>query len=696
MKYVKKRDGNLEKFDKNRILFALERAFFEVNPEKIKDAKKILNKVLFEIEKKKQEIISVEEIQDIIENVLEKSGYKEIKNSYHIYRLKKERLRKFMDELGVKTKLTINAITVLEERYLLRDSSGKIIETPAQLFRRVANTVAEAEKNYNGNYEEISEKFYKMMAKLEFLPNSPTLFNANTELGQLSACFVLPIEDSLQSIFETVKRTAIIEQTGGGVGFSFSKLRPKGDIVKSTHGVASGPVSFMRVFDVVTDVIKAGGKRRGAMMGVLHVSHPDILEFINSKLDGKTLQNFNISVAIDDKFMDAVKHNKNYDLINPRNGEIQNSIPAREIWNKIIEVAWKTGDPGVIFIDEINRRNPTSHIGKIESTNPCGEVLLHPYESCNLGSINLVKMLKKENDKYIFDWEKFKETIEFGVRFLDNVIDVNKYPYPEIEKVTKDNRRIGLGIMGFADMLILLGIPYNSKKALKLAEDIAKFISNISHRASEKLAYERGSFPNFNGSKWQKLGYSAMRNATTTAIAPTGSISIIAGVSSGIEPIFAVAFIRNILGGKRILEINPIFEMFAKKYNFYSTTLMLKIAKTGSIQNIKEIPNDIKDLFLTAHEISPEQHIKMQATFQKYIDNSVSKTINFKENAKISDVKKAYELAYKLKCKGITIYRYGSKEEQVLYFVSAKKGKLITAEAEYSGGCPTRHCPMPN
>ncbi|MEM5782229.1 MAG: adenosylcobalamin-dependent ribonucleoside-diphosphate reductase [Candidatus Aenigmatarchaeota archaeon] len=494
-------------------------------------------------------------------------------------------------------------------------------------------------------------------------------------------CYVLPVGDSLESIFNALKNMSLIEQSGGGVGFDFSKLRPKGDIVRSTHGVASGPVSFMRIFDVATDVIKQGGRRRGAMMGILRIDHPDILEFINAKSKEGFLTNFNLSVAITDEFMKALKENKEYDLINPRNQNIVKRIKARYVWNLIVENAWKTGDPGLIFIDEINRHNPTPFVGKIEATNPCGEFLGLPYESCNLGSIAIQRMV---NDKGEIDWEKLRRVIHIAVHFLDNVIDANYYTLPEIEKITKANRKIGLGIMGWAEFLIKLNIPYDSKEALSLAEKIMKFVSEEARKKSEELGLKRGSFPNFEKSIFYGK-YKAMRNATVTAIAPTGSISIIAGCSSGIEPLFAISFMRNVLEGNKLFEVNPLFEKISKENGFYSAKLLEKIAKLGSIQKIKEIPKEIRRIFVTALDIEPEWHVKMQAAFQKYVDNAVSKTVNLPNNATKKDVEKAFLLAYSLKCKGITVYRYGSKKQQVLNI-----GKPhLTVEAEYAGGCPT-------
>jgi len=531
------------------------------------------------------------------------------------------------------------------------------------------------------------------MTRLEFIPNSPTLFNAGTKLGQLSACFVLPVEDSLEGIFTAVKNTALIEKSGGGVGFDFSRLRPKGDIVMSTKGVASGPVSFMRVFDMATEVIKAGGKRRGAMMGILRVDHPDILEFITSKQKPGFLSNFNISVAVTDDFMKTLERDGEYWLVNPRNKEKTAKLKARNVWDLMVKSAWASGDPGVIFIDEINRHNPTPEVGRIESTNPCGEQPLLPYESCNLGSINLSRMV----DDGKINWEKLRETIRNAVHFLDNVVDANKYPLKETAKITRANRKIGLGVMGFADMLIKLKIPYNSTEALELAERLMRFIEEEAHKKSQEIAEKRGSFPNFEKSIWKSM-YKAFRNATVTTIAPTGSISIIAGCSSGIEPIFAISFIRNVLSGTRLFETNPLFETIAKERGFYDAKLLEEIAKTGSVQKIDRVPEDVKKLFVTALDIEPEWHVRMQAAFQKYTDNAVSKTVNLPATATVEDVRKVYDLAWKLKCKGVTVFRYGSKPEQVLYIgeIKTPEGKFISAESEYAGGCPTQTCPFPS
>lgn len=1111
---IRKRDGRIVEFEQKKITDAIHKAFVAVGLKDGKTAKKLSDNVVCILNKRfEKKIPSVENVQDTVIEVLRKKSFEKVADDYEAYRRKKAEIRKLKEMLGIEPepKLTVNALEVLKKRYLLRDETGKIIETPVQMFRRVANAVAEVDRKYGYDAKKSEEEFFSMMSKLEFLPNSPTLFNAGsgTKFG-LSGCYVLPVPDSLEGIFDAIKNMALIEQSGGGVGFDFSKLRPKGDIVRSTKGVASGPVSFMRVFDTATDAIKQGGTRRGALMGILRVDHPDILEFITIKSKEGSLTNFNISVAITDSFMKAVEQNKDYRLINPRTKRAVKKLNARHVWNLIIENAWKSGDPGVIFFDEINRYNPTPEVGKITATNPCvtgdtlvavadgrnyvpikqlaeeakdvpvycygngkvqirigknprktrenvpvwkvtlddgsyiiatedhkfrdkdnneialkdlkpgtrlmpfykfqysptkkrcvywginqnngqraraehrmiaefylgrkikkypeevvhhksangldnridnleimnqsehdsfhqtgeknvmrgkwwqtlskrerdiyrkkmskrvsgekngmygkkqkketkeliskatkayfqnpknreilsrkisqvyqrnpalrermgkartkytfiestclicgreikykpyrkrsfcsrscrasfvdrirntenvkkakakrreclrkglyrsgikfieevgripnykefrefakqhghsgdvrstfggftnfkqelsmhnhnvvsvefyehedvynitvddfhtvayitnpnaktkfskkpllsgvitlqcGEVPLLGYESCNLGSINLSKMVKGEK----VNWKKLRQTIRTTIHFLDNVIDANVYVLPEIEKMTKANRKIGLGVMGWAEFLIMLGIPYDSRGALEMAKRIMRFISKTGHKKSQELAEERGSFPNFEKSTLRKK-HKQLRNATITSIAPTGSISILAGCSSGIEPLFAVSFMRTVLEGERLFEVNPLFERTAKERGFYSGKLLEKIVKTGSIQKIEGIPDDVKRVFKTALDIKPEWHVRMQATFQRYVDNSISKTINMPNSATKNDVKKAFELAYKLKCKGITVYRYGSKPQQVLY---VGEPEHLTAEPEYSGGCPTPAC----
>ncbi len=580
-----------------------------------------------------------------------------------------------------KNLLSENARRVLERRYLKTDSEGKVVETPEDMFRRVAAFIASPEAKY-GDGVHVKEKeaaFYRMMIEAKFLPNSPTLMNAGRELGQLAACFVLPVDDSMDGIFDSLKNAALIHKSGGGTGFSFSRLRAKNSRVGTTGGIASGPVSFMKIFNTATEQVKQGGTRRGANMAILRVDHPDIEEFIYSKKNNSALNNFNISVAVTEAFMAAVQKNDDYDLIDPKTKEKTGTLNAAAIYNDLVKQAWQNGDPGIIFLDKINRDNPTPELGEIESTNPCGEQPLLPMEACNLGSINLAEFVVKYPDQNALemDYEALKEVVWNSVRFLDNTITVSKYPLPEIDKMVKGNRKIGLGVMGFADMLYQMNIPYNSEQAIEMAEKIMGFVQKESHEASKHLAEERGVFGNFDKSIYKNKKGETYRNATTTTIAPTGTLSILAGCSSGIEPLFALSFIRHVMDNDELPEVNPYFERIAKEKSFFSRELMEKIAHEGSLQNIKEIPADIRKVFVTSHDISPEWHIRMQAAFQRYTDNAVSKTVNLPHDSTVDDVRKVYDLAYQLGCKGVTIYRDGSKENQVLSFSSTEKKEDI-------------------
>ncbi|OGI01371.1 MAG: ribonucleotide-diphosphate reductase subunit alpha [Candidatus Melainabacteria bacterium GWF2_37_15] len=610
-------------------------------------------------------------------------------------------------------KLSENAHTVLSKRYLKRDKEGNPIETPETMFWRVAETIAQADKNFGKNDAEVdktTEEFYEIMAKLCFMPNSPTLMNAGRELGQLSACFVLPVEDSLEQIFETIKNTAMIHKSGGGTGFSFSRLRPKNDIVKSTMGVSSGPVSFIEVFNAATEAVKQGGTRRGANMAILRVDHPDILDFINAKFEGNKLTNFNLSVGITDKFMEAVKSNEEYDLIHPNSKKSIKKLKAREVFNLIVDHAWRNGEPGIVFLDKVNKYNPTPKLGEIESTNPCGEVPLLPYEACNLGSINLAKMVKYVDNKPEVDWEKLEKVTRLATHFLDNVIEANHYPLPKIRDMVNGNRKVGLGLMGWADLLMILNVPYNSEEGTNLANQVIEVIDYNSKLESLELSKQRGKFPNFEGSVYEngnflyekyrgksggKISDDAwkyldeqikeygIRNATTTCIAPTGTISMIAGSSCGIEPLFALVFSRHIMDGATLFEVNPIFEYVAKEREFYSQELLAKISQnSGTVHGINEVPEDIRRVFVTAHEISPEWHVKMQAAFQLHTDNAVSKTVNFEEDATREDIAKTYLLAYESDLKGITVYRNNSRFNQAMQLKSDKKDEKKTDENE--------------
>ena len=698
---IRKRDGSVVPFEKEKIRYAIERAAFEVLQDRLRSitvSDVVTQTVLADAARLYAKTVpGVEAVQDLVEQGLMKAGYGPIARAYILYRERRAEMRQAKAALGLRDdlKFPINAMEVLKKRYLTKDDGRNVVETPGELFRRVARHVAGAEKRFRSavSATEAEETFFDMMRELSFLPNSPTLMNAGTALGQLSACFVLPVDDSIDGIFGALHHMAKIHQSGGGTGFSFSHLRPRGDLVKTTKGEASGPVSFMGIFDSATGVIVQGGRRRGANMGILRCDHPDVMEFIEAKIDRGRFGNFNLSVAVTDRFMDAVRRNGSFDLVNPRTGKKDRTVRARTIFDLIVYGAWRTGDPGLIFDDTVNRRNPTPALGRIEATNPCGELPLLPYESCNLGSVNLARMVADGKP----DWGKLADTIRWGVRFLDDVIEVNNFPLEEISVITRANRKIGLGIMGFADMLLRLGIPYNSREAELFARRLMAFIRRESLKASSQLAAERGAFPNYAQSVYARRNL-PVRNATVNTVAPTGTISIIAGCSSGIEPLFAISYVRNVLSGTRLFEINPIFEKVARARGIYKREILAEIARWGTLRRIKGIPRDIKRVFVTAFDVEPEQHLRIQAAFQEHCDNSVSKTINLPAESTIDDVRNIYLAAHRLKCKGITIYRYGSRAEQVLSFRGADGGPvileedLVAAESEFAGGCMTGTC----
>lgn len=708
IKKIKKRDGRIVDFDSEKIFQAIWKAAQSVGGQDQERARYLASLVVKALEKNyKGNIPSVEDIQDLVEKTLMENGHTKTAKSFILYRQKRKEFREAKSLMGIEDdcKFPLNALKVLEGRYLQKGENGQLTETPRQLFQRVAKNIAQADLKYHQDAKKSEKQFLEMMLTRDFMPNSPTLMNAGTIIQQLSACFVLPVEDSMEEIFESLKNAAIIHKSGGGTGFSFSRLRPKGSPVGTTGGVASGPISFMKVFDAATNIIKQGGKRRGANMGVLKVDHPDIIDFITCKERDDIITNFNISVGITDSFMKAVKEDAAYDLINPKTKTVYNQLKAKRVFDLLCTMAWKNGDPGVIFLDRMNwpRSNPTPTLGKIESTNPCGEQPLLPYESCNLGSINLANHIKDNK----IDWQKLKETVYLAVHFLDNVIDMNCFPIPKITEMVNSNRKIGLGVMGFADMLIKLKIPYNSGDALQLAEEIMRFIDKEAKAASTVLAKTRSTFPNFKQSLYDDNNpENKVRNATRTTIAPTGSISIIAGCSSGIEPLFAISFLRK-TPQFELLEVNPLFEELARQEGFYTEELMKKIAKKGSIQDIEEVPEPIRKVFVTAMDLLPEDHVRIQAAFQRHTDNAVSKTVNFPFTATVEDVAKVFLLAYDLGCKGITIYRDGSRDLQVLNidrenkFKEAphedfpltssekKKQEPLTFDSEYSGGCQT-------
>jgi ribonucleoside-diphosphate reductase alpha chain len=671
IKKVIKRDGTSKEFIIEKIVRSIYHAAESVGGTDDTLAEDLAEKVLQRLKKQFQERYpTVDEIQDCVEKTLIEEGHAKTAKAYILFRQKKkeERERKVLilgpGRFKGNLDFSNEALRILEKRYLLRDSEGKLIETPKELLRRVANDIAKADLQYNpkANIEEVEENFYEMMSELKFLPNSPTLMNAGTKRQQLSSCFVLPITDNIEGIFQSLKDAAVLHQRGSGTGFSFSRLRPKGDFVGNLC-VASGPVSFMQSYDAALEAVLQGGIRPGANMAVLRVDHPDIIRFVEAKRNQNNLKNFNISVAVTDRFMKAVEEDREYYLTNPRTEKYFGRLRAKDVFAVITQNAWKTGDPGLVFIDEINRKHPAKHLGEIETTNQCGEAPLLPYEGCVLGSINLTKFINQEENN--LEWDLLKKTIQTAVHFLDNVIDRNNYPSKEIEKQTKFTRKFGLGLMGFADLLCKLKIKYDSEEGLQFADKLMSFFRETAYNKSSEIAEERGVCGAWEGSDHQKVGRK-MRNISCISIAPTGTISILAGASSGCEPLFAISYQRTVFGDSELVYLNSNFENVAKERGFYSLELISKISRSGSLKNFKEIPKDVREIFTTAQEISPDWHIKMQSTLQKYVDNSISKTINFPQTASIKDIENAYLLAWKSKCKGITIYRDGSYEDQVI------------------------------
>jgi len=682
---IVKRDGRVVAFRFEKIAAAVEKAFRAVGEGSEARAHGVAAEVVRRLETRDLEAPpTVEEVQDLVEQVLMDQHLHRTAKAYILYRHRHAEVRGAKRLLGVTDDLglSFNAIRVLEKRYLRKDAGGRTVETPAEMFRRVARAVAAPEARWGGPDAVLlwEARFEEAMRFLRFLPNSPTLMNAGTDLGNLAACFVIPVEDSIRSIFQAVKDMALIHQSGGGTGFSFSRLRPQSDVVRSTGGVASGPVSFIHVFDAATEAIKQGGRRRGANMAILSADHPDVLDFITSKGVEGVFRNFNISVAVDDAFMRAVVEGRAYGLVNPRTGAVVRELPAADVFDLIVDMAWKCGDPGLVFIDAINRDNPTPGQGRIEATNPCGEEPLLPYEACNLGSVNLARLVRPRAETgdavvaplgagiggYEVDWDLLGRTVELGVRFLDDVIEASRYGIPEVEAVVRRNRKVGIGVMGFADLLIRLGIPYTDPDALALAERLMAFVQERAVETSRALARERGPFPAFAESVFAARGEPARRNATVTTIAPTGTISIIAGTTSGIEPLYAVAFVRNVLGGDELIEVYPLFEAEMRRSGLFTLDLMKRVLRDGSLAGIEAVPEPLRRVLVAAADVPPEWHVRVQAAFQRHTENGVSKTINLPHRAPPSEVRKAYLLAHELGCKGITVFRSGSRSEQVL------------------------------
>lgn len=678
---ITKRDGRVVDFNPDKITTAVFKAAQAVGEADMTRARAVTEKAVITLGQRFiNRIPTVEEIQDVVEETLLANSEAKVGKAYILYRQKRSELRNLKVALlqgksDEDTDLSLNALKVLEKRFLKKDSSGSLLETPSQMFRRVAQNVAQADAFYGSDVTATTERFYERMRKLEFLPNTPTLMNAGTPVQQLVASFVLPVDDSIESIFDAIKHAALIHKTGGGTGFSFSHIRPKNDFVSPSGGYSNGPIAFMRLFDAATGVIKEGGSQRGANMGILRVDHPDVLEFINVKADGKSFTNFNLSVGVTDTFMEAVINDREYQLINPRSKQPITTLSARGVFDNIIALAWQRGDPGLVFLDRINQNHALSNLGELEATDSCGDQPLLPFESAPLGAINLLTCVTPDG----IDWEKLRELVHDAVHFLDNIIDINKYPLPEIERASKGSRKIGVGIMGFADLLYHLSVPYNSEEALAWSEKVIKFVKDEAIAQSIALAEKRGTFPFWQGSLFEQRNL-PLRNAGLITLAPTGTISMIADVSPSIEPNFAISFIKNVMGDTDLVYVNKVFSRIAKKNKFYSDHLMRDIADQGSIQHIPEIPEEIKRVFITAPDISPEWHIRMQAAFQKHTDNAISKTINFPTDASLQDVAQGFLLAYKLGCKGLTVYRDRSLDQQVINVAHTRKHEQKSAE----------------
>ncbi|KMV20933.1 ribonucleoside-diphosphate reductase, adenosylcobalamin-dependent [Mycobacterium heckeshornense] len=686
---VRCRDGRLTAFDPARIEAAVARAAREVRHAEAPLATTVATAVADILARRPRgEVVDVEAIQDLVEAQLAAAGFDDVARAYIIYRQRRADLRSAKDLLGVRDelKLSLAAVTVLRERYLLRDEKGRPTESTGEMMERAATCVAAAEDGYKrGSSAQWAKRFATLLRRLEFLPNSPTLMNAGTKIGLLAGCFVLPVEDSIHSIFTTLGQAAEIHRAGGGTGYSFSRVRPAGDLVSTTGGMASGPLSFLRLYDTAAGIVSLGGRRRGACMAVLDASHPDVYDFVTAKAESLSeLTHFNISIGVTDNFLHGVERNGVHRLVNPRTGKSVAEVGAADLFTAICEAAHACGDPGLVFLDTINRANPLPARGRIEATNPCGEVPLLPYESCNLGSINLARMTRDGQ----VDWDRLAEVARLAVRFLDDVIDVSRYPFPELAEATLATRKIGLGVMGLAEMLASLGIPYDSERGVNLAGRIARCVQQAGHAASARLAEERGAFPALADSRF--AAKTPRRNAQVTSVAPTGTISLIAGTTAGIEPMFAIAFVRAILG-RQLLEVNPCFDRLARDGGFYRDELATEIAQRGGVRGCSQLPAGVRAAFPTASEISPEWHLRMQAAVQRNVDAAVSKTINLPASTTIEDIRNIYLAAWKAKVKGITVYRYGCREGQVLTF-AAPQSPIPQADSEFSGGCAGRTC----